>query len=424
MKLKGQLKSLNPFIDGKQILRVGGRLERSLLPEDKKKPMLIPRRSVLTNLMVADAHARTLHGGPQLMLTYLRSKFWVLGAKDLVKSYVRKCVKCTRYNAVTSTQMMGQLPAARVTPTRPFKCSGVDYAGPIKVRTSKGRGHHAYKGYICLFVCMATKAVHIEVVSDLTTQGFLAAFKRFVSRRGHCTDIWSDNGTNFLGASKELAYLFSAEKSSMSREIAQSLANNGTSWHFIPPLSPNFGGLWEAGVKSVKFHLKRVIGDTTLTYEELSTVLGQIEACLNSRPLSRVDTETEGFDALTPGHFLVGEALLTAPDNNFEAPNISSLRRWQLTQRMMQTFWRRWSQEYLTTLVHRYKWSTQTCEPNIGDLVLIKEADLPPARWLLGRVMVKHPGADNLTRVVSLRTKNNVLIKRPTSKLCVLPVNK
>lgn len=422
-KLKGPLKSLNPYIDDKKILRVGGRLESSSLTEDRKHPILIPRRSVLTSLIVADAHAATLHGGPQLMLTYLRSKFWILRAKDLVKGHVRRCVKCTRYSAITSTQMMGQLPAARVTPARPFKCSGVDYAGPINVRTSKGRGHHAYKGYICLFVCMATKAVHIEVVSDLTTQGFLAAFRRFVSRRGHCSDIWSDNGTNFVGASRELASLFSAEKSGMLTDIAQSLANNGTNWHFIPPLSPNFGGLWEAGVKSVKFHLKRVIGESSLTYEELATVLGQIEACLNSRPLSRVDTESEGFDALTPGHFLVGEPLLTVPDYNFESSNIGSLRRWQLTQRMMQTFWRRWSQEYLSTLVHRYKWSDQTPEPNVGDLVLIKEEDLPPARWLLGRVVVKHPGADNLTRVVSLRTKNSNVIKRPISKLCFLPVN-
>lgn len=161
--------------------------------------------------------------------------------------------------------------------------------------------------------------------------------------------------TLWVRPEKELVNLFFAEKSAMLKEIAQSLARNGTKWHFIPPLSPNFGGLWEAGVKSVKYHMKRVIGDTTLTYEELATVLGQVEACLNSRPLSRVDTESEGFDALTPGQFLVGEPLLTIPDYDFESSNIGSLRRWQLAQRMMQTFWRRWSQEYLTTLVHRYK---------------------------------------------------------------------
>ncbi|CAK1583461.1 unnamed protein product [Parnassius mnemosyne] len=125
---------------------------------------------------------------------------------------------------------MGQLPVARVTPIRPFYQSGVDYAGPIQIRTSKGRGHRAYKGYICLFVCMATRAVHLEAVTDLTSQGFLAAFKRFVSRRGHCADLYSNNGTNFVGAACELRTLVAQENSTMTREIAESLATAGTNW--------------------------------------------------------------------------------------------------------------------------------------------------------------------------------------------------
>lgn len=421
VNLKGPLKYLNPFIDGNNTLRVGGRLQKSKLSESRKHPILIPKKSILTNLIVSDAHYKTLHGGPQLMLAYLRSKYWILGAKELVKAHVHKCVACVRQSAATRKQLMGQLPAVRVTPTRPFKCSGVDYAGPINIRTSKGRGHHAYKGYVCLFVCMATKAVHIEAVSDLTTQGFLAAYRRFISRRGYCSDIWSDNGTNFVGASRELQKLFSAETSSLSKELANSLASQGTKWHFIPPYSPNFGGLWEAGVKSVKFHLRRVIGDSTLTYEELSTVLTQIEACLNSRPLSRMNNDLDGLEALTPSHFLVGEPLVAVPEYNFESSTISSLRRWQLTQRMMQSFWRRWSQEYLSIFMNRYKWNQQTPEPRIGELVLVKEDDLPPSRWLLGRVVAKHPGADGITRVVSLRTKTTV-IKRSISKICILPV--
>ncbi|XP_022837004.1 uncharacterized protein LOC111364391, partial [Spodoptera litura] len=165
---------------------------------------------------------------------------------------------------------------------------------------------------------MATRAVHIEVVSDLTTEGFLAAFKRFVSRRGHCRHIWSDNGTNFVGAAKELQMLFN-QQSSMYKDIAAALANSQTEWHFIPPHAPNFGGLWEAGVKSVKHHLKRVIGDSTLTFEELSTVLSQIEACLNSRPLSQGSSDPEDPVPLTPGHFLVGHPLVMVPDYNYES---------------------------------------------------------------------------------------------------------
>ncbi|KAJ0180229.1 hypothetical protein K1T71_003633 [Dendrolimus kikuchii] len=404
------MKSLNPFIDGNDNLRVGGRLEKASLSEGQKHPLLLPKKSNLTDLVITDAHSKTLHGGPQLMLAYLRSRYCILGAKDLVKRHVRTCVRCVRFSAKITAPLMGQLPSPRVTPSRPFSNSGVDFAGPINVRISKGRGQHAYKGYICLFVCMATKAIHIEVVSDLTTQGFLAAFKRFVSRRGYCSNLWSDNGTNFVGASRELDKLFYAEKSGLHKDLAETLATNGTTWHFIPPHSPNFGGLWEAGVKSVKFHLRRIIGDTTLTYEELATVLTQIEA------------DSDGFEVLTPGHFLVGEPLLTVPEQNYESQNITSLRRWQLTQRMMQNFWRRWSQEYLTTFLHRYKWASQSPEPNIGDLVLVKEEDLPPSRWLLGRIIAKHPGSDGITRVVSLRTKASV-IKRPTSKICILPIS-
>ncbi|KAJ0169355.1 hypothetical protein K1T71_015239 [Dendrolimus kikuchii] len=368
-KIKGHLKSLNPYVDEKGLLRIGGRLDNMPLSLNARHPILLPKKSTLTALVIADAHVKTLHGGIQLMLTYLGTKFFILGAKSIVKAFVRKCVTCIRYNATTSNQLMGQLPAVRVTPARPFKSSGVDYAGPINIRTTKGRGHHAYKGYICLFVCMVSKAVHIELVSDLTSQGFLTAFKRFVARRGPCTDLWRVNGTNFVGAARELKILLTSENSTLQEELSKALATNGTFWHFIPPHSPNFGGLWEAGIKSIKFHLKRVIGDATLTYEELSTVLTQIEACLNSRPLARLDTESDAIEALTPGHFLVGEPLVTAPDYNFEASNLSCLRRWQLTQIMMQNFWKRWSQEYLTKFLHRYKWAYQHREPGIGDIL-------------------------------------------------------
>lgn len=338
LKRNSKLLSLNPFLDDKQILRVGGRLENANLSENKKHQILIPKEGNLAKLLIDNVHKSTLHGGPQLMLSVLFTKYWIVGAKQLVKNQVRKCTVCVKNTAAINNQMMGQLPSVRVTPGRAFKKSGVDYAGPIDIRTTKGRGHHAYKGYICLFICMVTRAVHIEAVTDLTTQGFLAAFRRFVARRGHCTDLYSDNGTNFVGAARELRILFDAEQSMVGREIVDSLAMNGTSWHFIPPRAPNFGGLWEAAIKSTKFHLKRVIGNTTLTYEEMATVLAQIESCLNSRPLSRIDGASDMQSILTPGHFLVGEPLVTVPDRNFESSNLSTLRRWQLTQRMLQDF--------------------------------------------------------------------------------------
>ncbi|XP_063838111.1 uncharacterized protein LOC135087201 [Ostrinia nubilalis] len=268
-----RLKSLNPILDENNILRVGGRLEEADLRENKKHPIIMAKHSSLTKLIIVDAHNQTLHGGPQLTLNYIRNKYFIIGAKQLIKAHVRKCVECVKNSGRTYQQLMGQLPSVRAKPARPFQHSGVDFAGPIQMRTARGRGHKSYKGYICLFVCMSTKAVHVEAVSDLTAQGFLQAFKRFVARRGRCEHIWSDNGTNFVGATTEIRKLFADEKDGILAEIAENLANNCTTWHFIPPHAPNFGGLWEAGVKSVKHHLKRVIGTSTLTFEEMATLI-------------------------------------------------------------------------------------------------------------------------------------------------------
>lgn len=413
--------SLTPFLDAKGILRVGGRLGQSNESENIKHPILLPHNSPLSKLLIADAHTETLHGGERLMLNYLRAVYYIVGVKNLIKNCVNKCIPCVRNRANTQRQLMGSLPPVRTTPTKAFLRSGVDYAGPIQLRTSKGRGHKSYKGYICLFVCMVTRAVHIDVVSEMTSRGFLETFKRFIARRGHCSDLYSDNGTYFVGAAKDLRELLQSERSTMIEEIAEGLAIKGTTWHFIPPRAPNFGGLWEAAIKSTKFHIKRVIGEATLTFEEMSTLLNQIEACLNSRPISLLPNNPNEPNPLTPGHFLVGEPLITISENNYEKSNIGSLRRWQLTQRMLQCFWRRWSNEYLVNLLHRYKWAYKTPEPEVGDIVLVKEDDLPPTKWLLGRILQKHPGTDNLTRVVSLKCGNSVF-KRPTSKLCVLPV--
>ncbi|KAJ0169568.1 hypothetical protein K1T71_014753 [Dendrolimus kikuchii] len=417
---RSQLYKLNIFMDNNKLLRVGGRLRHSQLPEDAKHPVVIPHDSKLAKLVVADAHERTFHGGQQLVLNFIRSRYWISRLKNMVRAYIHSCVTCIRYAAKTKYQLMGELPASRVTPSKPFLNSGVDFAGPIQMRYAKGRGQRSYKGYICLFICMATRAIHIEVVSDLTTEGFLASFKRFVARRGHCRHFWSDNGTNFTGAAKELQVSFSQENA-MFQDIAASLADSQTEWHFIPPHMPNHGGLWEAGIKSVKHHLKRTIGDSTLTFEEMSTVLSQIEACLNSRPLSQSSNDAGDPVLLTPGHFLVGQPLVVAPDCNYEYSNIGTLRRWQLTQRMVQCFWRRWKNEYLTNFFERHKWAVRSLDFKINDIVLVKEDNLPPAKWLYGRVIDIHPGQDNVTRVVTLRCKGTI-IKRPTSKLCFLPV--
>ena len=182
-----------------------------------------------------------------------------------------------------SMPIMAPLPAVRLQPARPFTSTGVDYAGPYNIRVSKGQGQNSYKGYVAIFVCMVTRAVHIEVVSDYTSDAFISAFRRFISRRGLCKRVYCDHGTTFQGACNEVHKLF-RQSTPFLKEVQESLKKLEIEWTFIPPKGPHFGGLWESKVKSFKHHLKRVVADSTLTFEEFSTLITQIEACINSRP--------------------------------------------------------------------------------------------------------------------------------------------
>lgn len=418
---ESKIKSLNPYLED-DILRVGGRLRQSTLPEHSKHPIILGNKNELTYLLIDDAHKRTLHGGIQLVLTYLRSKYWILQAKNTVKAYIHKCITCAKQRAHFKTQLMGDLPQVRVTPARPFQNSGVDFAGPLYVLMSRGRGAKQSKAYIAIFVCMATKAIHLELVGDLTSESFIGAFRRFVARRGRCTHLYSDQGRNFVGANKELAEAFKHAQLELPGHLVEILSSDGTQWHFIPPYSPNFGGLWEAGVKSVKYHLRRILTGS-LTFEEMTTTLCEIEACLNSRPLTPIDsTDPDSLEPLTPGHFLIGEAPVNIPTPDLSSINFNRLNRWQITQKMVRDFWHRWQTEYLSRLQTRPKWLKRQSEFNIGDIVLLKDEQLPPGKWSLGRIVAKHPGLDGHTRVYSVKYRNDI-VKRSLGKLCELPIN-
>jgi Pao retrotransposon peptidase/Family of unknown function (DUF5641)/Integrase zinc binding domain len=415
-----KLVSLNPFLDKDGILRVGGRLQNSLLSQNRKHPMLLPAKHHVTNLIIRDAHMKTLHGGSQLTLNILRTKFWIVNGKIRVQSEVQKCITCFRNKGKLAQQIMGNLPLRRVTPSPSFTYSGVDFAGPVQLRISKGRGTKSYKGYIAVFVCLVTKALHLEAVSDLSTDAFLAAYKRFTARRGHCLEMQSDNGTNFRGASNKMDLDLKKAIQQATNEAAKSVANDGTSWKFIPVASPHFGGIWEAGVKSVKGHLKRIIGDTLLTYEEFSTVLQRVEACLNSRPIMAMSSDPSSVEALTPGHFLIGRQLIATPEPCI--PEKSVHTRWELVKKMYTDIWKVWSNEYLTSLQQRNKWTSDHRNIKIGELVLIKEDNMPVQKWALGRVSEVHSGTDGKTRVATVTTPGNTKRRLPIVKLAPLPI--
>ena len=413
---------LSPYLDSNtQVLRVGGRLKNSSMSENQKHPMILPANSCITNLIISHHHLNiTLHGTTQLTLASIRNSYWIINGRRTISHNIPRCHTCIRHKGQTVNQIMGNLPAARVNISMPFQHTGVDFAGPIKVRTSAVRGQKSTKGYICVFVCFVTKAIHLEAVSGLDTNHFLMAFKRFISRRGLCSDVYSDQGTNFVGASNELMKLFSDVE--FNTTIANNLANMHIQWHFNPPSAPHFGGLWEAAVKSAKGHLVRVIGESTLTFEELSTLLSCIEACLNSRPLIKMTDDSEDLPILTPAHFLIGRSLISLPESDCSNEKIPLIQRWKLVNQMRDDFWKTWRQDYLNQLQQKVKWYNPHQNIKVRDIVLIKSEQTPPTQWPLARVLRTHAGEDDCVRVVTVETSTSIL-QRPVHKLILLPVD-
>ncbi|GFV96520.1 integrase catalytic domain-containing protein [Trichonephila clavipes] len=315
-------------------------------------------------------------------------------------TYERRQAICCRYQATTSKQLMGDLPTHRVTPSRPFSVFGVDYAGPINILRYRGRGAK-------------------------TTKGYIALFKRFSARRGAPKHIYCDNGTTFVGARRKLQEIFKfVSKLNENEHFCYFLSQVNIEWHFFsPPVSLHFGGLWEAGVKSIKYHLKRVIGNTNVTFEEFSTLLTQVEAILNSRPLVSLDCDNDpdSLNTLTPSHFLIGEVITSSPEHTND-DKLSLRSRWDIVQKMKLGFWRKWKIDYLSNLQNRTKWKSPNNNFKVGEIVIIKEDNIPPATWPLGKLIETHPGKDGVVRVVTLRTVKGRL-KRPIHKLCKLPLH-
>lgn len=258
--------TLNPILDKDGILKVGGRLEHAALSRPQKHPIILLNNNRLCELLIKQAHETTLHGGARLTLTHLRNRYWILGGMNTVKKQLIKCVRCHRFKTSRNNQLMADLPKPRVTPSRPFTHTGVDFTGQVEVKANKGRGIKITKGYIAIFICLATKAIHLELVSDLSTPAFLAALKRLCARRGTPKHLYSDNGTNFIGAAKILTKeRKEALQYYVNCEFLDNIAESGIEWHFNAPCWPTAGGLWEAAVKSMKHHLKRVLGEQKLT---------------------------------------------------------------------------------------------------------------------------------------------------------------
>ncbi|CAG7710011.1 unnamed protein product [Allacma fusca] len=274
-----------------------------------------------------------------------------------------------------------------------------------------------------LFVHVNTHAIHLELKEDMTTEACLAAIRAFIGRRGKPSEIHSDCGTNLKGASNEMkAFLEQIATTEFTQSIGANLAQQGILWMFNPPHSPHFGGIWEAAVKSAKYHLRRVTDGTTLTRSQYHVLLAQIEGVLNSRPLCPMSSDPSDLQALTPGHFLIGRPIISFPEPDLQHLPDGRLPHWQRVQQLSQQFWNRWSKEVIGNIQKRPKWQIEERNVTIGSLVLLKEDNAPPLKCKLGRISALHPGADGLVRVVTVRTEAGEF-KRPIVKLSVLPVD-
>ncbi|XP_051165714.1 uncharacterized protein LOC127284362 [Leptopilina boulardi] len=372
------------------ILRVGGRLKHADLDNDQIHPILIPKRHPFTILLIRDAHLNMKHAGTNATLYNLRQKYWIIDGRLAVCQVVTSCVICRKARPREINYVMGNLPRVRVSVARPFENVGVDFCGHFFIKEKRTRNRSKLKVYAAIFVCLASKAVHIELVENLTTEAFIGCLRRFFARRGKARALYSDSGAN--NELRDLHDFLNSEQGNA--KIQRELSNELIEWNFNPPRTPHFGGIWEAAVKALKHHLRRVVGDALLSFESLNTLMCEIEALLNSRPLTPMSSDPKDLNVLTPGHLLIGQSLATIPTTDLSTIPVNRLSMWQHIQKIKGDFLKRWVGEYLNELNAKSKWMVGEGNIKVGTLVTIREDNIPPMHWCMGRVVELIPGDD------------------------------
>ncbi|XP_065180252.1 uncharacterized protein LOC135810689 [Sycon ciliatum] len=410
------------FVDDQGIRRCGGRLRNAALTTAQKHPALLPRDHPITAMIVRRCHAAVLHSGVNETLTELRSTYWIVRGRQFVRTIVRGCQHCKRVNTKPyAASTSAQLPSERVSGEEAFRNVGVDFAGPLYVN----EGGSKVKAYVALFTCAVSRAVHLELVSDLTTEAFMRCFRRFVARRGFPCFVISDHGKTFEAAARELCSI------AQSAECQQFSAEHHIQWQFNVEKAPWWGGFFERLVQSVKRCLRKVLGNAYVSGEELVTVLAEVECTLNSRPLTFLSTE-EWTEPLTPSHLLLGRRLRSMPDAEHipRAATAEVVReRAEHLQQLIRHSWTRWRREYLLELrnAHRQQFNANATPIRVGDVVLIEDENAKRQQWPLGLVVELIPGHDGIARAAKVKTatpkKGSVThLKRPIQRLYPLEV--
>ncbi|XP_054710302.1 uncharacterized protein LOC129220001 [Uloborus diversus] len=409
------LYNLNPKLDEDGLLYLSGRLRLSDLPLREKNPWILPGGEQFTKLLILQAYEKVYHYGVATTLAHLRETYYIIKGRKYVKSVLKSCIICKRFKVRPGKEEIAPLPKDRIIESPPFETCAVDFAGPIFIKTKSG----PEKAYIVLFTCGVTRAVHLEVASDLSTETFILAFKRFVSRRGLCKIVYSDNAKTFIKTDSLLKEIWSKISKA---EVQQYFTKNRIVWKFIVPRASWWGGFWERMVRSVQTPLKKVLGRSCLSYEEIQTTLTEIEAVINGRPLTYVYDEINEPFPLTPSHFLIGKRPNFFPDIPSVAEpksnkkTLTKLLRYR--DQILNHFWKRWRTEYLLELrsANRIVPIDTPTKFKIGDVVIVYEDKVPKHMWKIGVVKDLFFGRDSKVRSCAVRTPSGV-VRRPIQLL-------
>lgn len=409
-----QLRCLTPYLDDNGVLRSQGRIDNAaFVDDDVKRKIVLPPNHHVTRLVVAAYHERFLHQNNETVINELRQRFIILRVRQVFKSVRAGCQKCKITNAKPKPPMMGELPPARLAAyVRPFSYVGLDYFGPLEIVI----GRRVEKRWVALFTCMTVRAVHLELASNLSSSSSIMCLRNFMNRRGEPVEIFSDNGTNFRGASAELI----KEMKKLDNESFQS-AYPGIKWSFNPPSSPHMGGVWERLVRSIKSNIVEVLPVRRPTEEVLRSFLIEVENIINSRPLTHVPVDPLDREAITPNHFILGSSSGVRTIGVPESSGDTLLNSWRKSRALANDFWHRWVMEFLPDLCRRTKWYTPAEPLKPGDLVIVIDSKNEMGRWPKAIVEEVFIGKDGQTRSARIKTSVGKYI-RPTVKLAKLDI--
>lgn len=403
------VRSLKLFKDNEGLLRCKGRFDYTDWTEDKKHPILLPKNTDFTTKIIETIHKNNFHVGVSHTLSLTRNKYWILQGRAQVQKVLKNCLQCRKYGGGPyKLPLMPPLPVERINYSKPFTFTGIDYFGPLKVN----EGELVEKRWVCLFTCLAVRAIHMEIIKDLTAEECVMAIRRFVSTRGLPQVITSDNASQFKLTAEVLT--------------SQFCIRNEISWRFIPQLAPWFGGFYERLIGIVKNCLKRTIDKHLMTNNQLCTIIKEIEAVINTRPLTTVGAEFE--QVLCPADFLrIGGPLMTEISDEEFLENSTTTKNtlietWKRGQSILREFIKMFESHYLTSLrerrsLHKQSRVVVNRVPAVGDIVQIK-SDQNRSLWKVGgRISEVLKGSDGHIRVAKVITSSGEILTRSIGHL-------